>query len=327
MTVGQVVGVLGPVDPEGDAWGPVDAHEHLIIAGGSVPERFPDIRLDDVERAAQELDDVRAAGGRVLVEATPIGLGRRPLVLQRLAGESGITLIATTGFHKEAYYPADHWVRKAGVDRLAEYVVADLTEGIDANDLAAPWPEPTSVRAGLIKLATELHHMTELQGGMFEAVAGAHAATGAPLTTHCEHGTYGLQQISELDRLGVPADAVSVGHVDKNPDIGYLRELAATGAFLIFSNPGRTKYGPDSLWLNLLDALAGDGYLDQVLVGGDMAPRSMWRAYGGGPGIGWLFSGYLARLRRQLGDTVADAITIQNPRRALTWRTPTGGLP
>jgi phosphotriesterase-related protein len=320
VTVGRVVGVLGAVDPHGDAWGPVDAHEHLIIAGGNVPERFPGIRLDDVELAARELGDVRAAGGRVIVEATPIGLGRRPHALRHLAERSGLTVVATTGFHKEAYYPADHWVRKADAERLAGYVVADLTEGIDANDLAAPWPEPTDVRAGLIKLATEQHHLTTLQERMFEAGAAAHAATGAPITTHCEHGTFGVDQVRELDRLGIPADAISVGHVDKNPDIGYLRAVAATGAFLIFSNPGRTKYGPDSLWLDLLNRLAGDGHLDQLLVGGDMAPRSMWRAYDGGPGIGWLFSGFFTRLRHELGDAVADAITIDNPRRALTWR-------
>lgn len=320
MTAGRIVTVLGALDGHDDRWGPVDAHEHLVMAGGNVPERFPDIRLDDVDRAASELDDVRAAGGRVIVEATPIGLGRRPRAMRELAERSGLTIIATTGFHKEAYYPADHWVRKADVDRLSGYVIADLIRGIDANDLAAPWPEPTDVRAGLVKLATEQHHMTTLQGRMFEAAAAAHEATGAPLTTHCEHGTHGVEQVAALNRLGVPADAVSVGHVDKNPDPGYLAELAATGAFLLFSNPGRTKYGPDSLWLELLDGLAIQGHLHQLLVGGDMAPRSMWRAYGGGPGIGWLFSGFYARVRRELGDEAADAITVDNPRRALTWR-------
>lgn len=319
---GQVIGVLGPVDPGGPSWGPTDAHEHLVIAGGNVPERHPDIVLDDVDAAATELDDVAAAGGRVVVEATPIGLGRRPLVLADLARRSGLVIVAATGFHKEAYYPRDHWVRAAGIDRLTGIVVSDLHDGIDGRDHAAPWRESTTVRAGVIKVATELHHITALQRDMFAAAAAAHRTTGAPLTTHCEHGTFGVQQVAILGDLGVPADAVSVGHVDKNPDPGYLRDIAGTGAFCVFSNPGRVRYGPDARWIALIAGLFDAGLGGHVLVGGDMAPRSMWRAHGGGPGIGWLFSGFLARLRAELGDEVSTAVAVDNPRRALAWRSP-----
>lgn len=322
--VGQVVAVLGPVDPTGPLWGPTDAHEHLMIAGGNVPERFPDILLDDVDAAARELDDVVAAGGRVVVEATPIGLGRRPRALADLARRTGVVIVAATGFHKDAYYPRDHWVRAAGIDRLTEHVVADLRDGIDGRDHAAPWREPTPVRAGVIKVATELHHITSLQRDMFAAAAAAHLVTGAPLTTHCEHGTHGIQQLEVLTGLGVATDAVSVGHVDKQPDPGYLRDVASAGAFCVFTNPGRIKYGPDSLWIELIAGLFEQGLGSQVLVGGDMAPRAMWRAHGGGPGIGWLFAGFLRRLRTQLGDAVADAVSVDNPGRALAWRPPSG---
>lgn len=318
---GVVVGVLGVVDPEGPLWGPTDAHEHLMMAGGNIPEHFGEILLDDIEAADAELDDVVRAGGRVIVEATPIGLGRRPLALAELARRSGLVIVAATGFHKEEYYPADHWVRRAGVERLSGYVFADLTTGIDAGDYAAPWPEPTDVHAGVIKVATQQHAMTALQRQMFEAAAQAHLRTGAPITTHCEHGTFGLEQVAYLQNLGVAPDAVSVGHVDKNPDRSYLRAIAETGAFCVFSNPGRTKYGPDSLWIDLIADLAAHDLAGQVLVGGDMAPRSMWRAHGGGPGMGWLFDGFLARVRTDLGAPIADAVAIANPRRALRWRT------
>lgn len=322
VMAGHVLSVLGPVDPAGEDWGPVDAHEHLMMAGGAVPERFPDLLLDDVDAADAELADVAVEGGRVVVEATPIGLGRRPEALAELARRSGLVVVATTGFHKEAYYPADHWVRHATVEQLTEHVSADLGEGIDRRDYAAPWVERTAVRAGLIKVATELHHMSRLQERLFAAAAAAHARTGAPLTTHCEHGTYGLGQVEALGGLGVPANAITVGHVDKNPDPVYLADIAATGAACLLSNPGRVKYGPDARWIALVAGLVEAGHRDRILVGGDMAPRSMWRAHGGGPGMGWLFSGFLERLRRELGDDVWRAVAIDNPARFLTWRSP-----
>jgi phosphotriesterase-related protein len=277
--------------------------------------------LDDPERITAELNDVRAAGGRVLVEATPIGLGRRPELLHQLARDSGLVIVATSGFHKEAYYPVDHWVRKATTEQMVDLVLTDVRDGMDGTDFATPWRAPTEIRAGMMKVATELHHMTALQRRMFTAVAQVHMLTGAPITTHCEAGTLGLEQVACLTDMGVAARSISVGHVDKNPDLGYLRAIAETGAFLVFSNPGRVKYGPDDLWLTLMGRLAEDGHLRQLLVGGDMAPRSMWRSYGGGPGIGWLFSGFYARLRDGLGDDLADAVTIDNPRRALAVTT------
>lgn len=296
--------------------------------GGLIPEKFPDIHLPDVEAAVREVGDVAAAGGRVLIEATPIGLGRRPRELAEVARRTGVVIVAATGFHKGAYYPRSHWLRSAGTDRLRDLMVADLTEGIDAADHAAPWVERTDVRAGIIKVATEQHAIRDWQRRVFAAAAEAHLATGAPITTHAEAGTFGIEQVELLADHRVPPAAISIGHVDKNPDPGYHAELAATGAFLVFTNPGRTKYGPDSLWLDLLARLVEAGHTGRLLVGGDMAPRAMWRAYGGGPGIGWLFSGFLARLRRELGGEVAEAIAVRNPAAAFAWRLPElGGGP
>lgn len=318
--MGTVIGVLGPVDTDGPDWGPVDAHAHLLLDGGLIPDKFPDIHLHDVEACARELDDVIRAGGRVVIDATPIGLGRRPAELADLARRTGLVIVAATGFHKQAYYPKRSWVATAGVQRLTDLMLADLREGIDALDYGAPWVERTGVRAGVIKVAGERQRLSAREQAIFEAAAAAHAATGAPVTTHLEAGTFGLEQLELLRALGVAPQAVSLAHAEKNPDPGYHRELAASGAYVVFTSPGRIAYGPDSALLDQIGALVTAGLTDRVLVGGDMALRSLWRALGGGPGLGWLFSGFLARLRRELGDEVANAITIHNPARAYAWQ-------
>jgi predicted metal-dependent phosphotriesterase family hydrolase len=320
--VSRVVSVLGPVDTSGDGWGPVDAHQHLFITGGVALERFPEIRLDDREACVRELKDVARAGGRVVIEATPIGLGRQPEWLAEASRRSGVTIVATTGFHRAAYYLHDHWVHQAGAERIAEAIVADLTEGIDAFDYAAPWIERTEVRAGLIKVGTEHHAITSTQERITEGVGIAHQRTGAPVTAHLEAGTFGVELLERLRVAGVPPDAISLAHVDQNPDPPYLRELAGAGAFLVFTTVGRPKYGPDSGVVALLADLAEAGYLDRLLVGGDMARRAMWRAYGGGPGLAWIFRSFHERLRKELGPEAVEAIRVTNPARAYGWREP-----
>jgi phosphotriesterase-related protein len=157
---------------------------------------------------------------------------------------------------------------------------------------------------------------------VIEATGVAYAATGAPVQVHLEAGTFGVEVLERLGAVGVPARSVALVHVDRNADPPYLRELAAAGAFVLFTTMGRVKYGPDSLVLSLIADLVDAGFGDRLLVGGDMARRDMWRSHGGGPGLAWIFSGFHARLRHQLGDEVADAITLTNPARHLAWKEP-----
>lgn len=102
----------------------------------------------------------------------------------------------------------------------------------------------TAVRTGVISIATEQHAMSRSQRDVFEARdRRPHAAIGVPIAIHLEGGTFGLEQLELLGSLGVQPAAVSLAHVEKNADAGYHRELAATGAYLVFTSPGRIKTG------------------------------------------------------------------------------------
>ena len=99
----------------------------------------------------------------------------------------------------------------------------------------------------------------------------------------------GLALVELLGSLGVPPDAVILAHLDRNPDVGEHAETAAAGAWLQLDGPGRTKYWPDSTILALIAGLAERGHADRLLLGGDTGRRSMMRAYGGGPGLDYVF--------------------------------------
>jgi 5-phospho-D-xylono-1,4-lactonase len=277
--------------------GPCDAHEHLFL----VTPAQPGDEFDDVDRATEEAATLVAAGGRALVDWTPLGLGRDLDGLRAVAEATGLHIVAATGLHRDAHYAADDPVRSEGHDALADRFVADLE------------------RCGIVKVGASYHHLTPFEARAFAAAAEAHTRTGAPVCVHTEHGTMGLAIVERLRELGVPPASVVLAHLDRNPDAGEHTETAATGAWLQLDGPGRTKYWPDSTILALIAELAERGHADRLLLGGDTGRRSMMRAYGGGPGLDYLFARFKPRLELELGRDLSERIFVENPARAFAF--------
>jgi phosphotriesterase-related protein len=129
----------------------------------------------------------------------------------------------------------------------------------------------------------------------------------------------GLALVERLASLGVPPASVVLAHVDRNPDAGEHAETASTGATLQLDGPGRAKYWPDSTILQLIADLAERGHAERLLLGGDVGRRGMLRAYGGGPGLDYVFARFKPRLERELGTALAEQIFVTNPARAFAW--------
>jgi 5-phospho-D-xylono-1,4-lactonase len=283
--------------------GACDAHEHLFLA---TPLQ-PGDELDDVASAIEEARSLVAAGAAALVEWTPLGLGRNLEGLVAVSQSTGLHVVAATGLHRDAHYGDDSPFRTMDIDALGERFVADLAD------------------CGVIKLAASYHHLTPFEQRAFAAGAAAHEQTGAPVCVHTEVGTMGLRIVERLRSLGVPPESVVLAHLDRNPDAGEHADTAAAGAWLQLDGPGRTKYWPDSTILKLIDDLAERGHADRILVGGDTGRRSMMRAYGGGPGLDYVFARFKPRLERELGGELAEQIFVANPARAFAFEPPVNG--
>jgi 5-phospho-D-xylono-1,4-lactonase len=277
--------------------GACDAHEHLFL----VTPAQPGDEYDDVSKAIEEARALAAAGARALVDWTPIGLGRDLDGLQAVSEAADLHVVAATGLHRDVHYAADDPLRSESKDGLAERFAADLE------------------RCGMIKVGASYHVITPFGAEAFAAAAGAHARVGAPICVHTEHGTMGLAIVERLGALGVPPQSVILAHLDRNPDPGEHAETAATGAWLQLDGPGRAKYWPDSTILALIADLAERGHADRLLVGGDTGRRSMFRAYGGGPGLDYTFARFKPRLERELGQELSDRIFVANPARAFAF--------
>lgn len=295
-----VTGDIAPAD-----LGPCDAHEHLFL---ETPLQ-PDDTFLDVQAAIAEATTLVDAGGRSLVDWTPLGLGRSAQGLVAVSDATGLHIVAATGLHRDAHYRPEDPFRQASSESLAQTFTAEIHTGLDG----------TTARAGVIKVGASYHQVTPFEQTVFDAAAQAHAATAAPVCVHTQHGTMGLLLVERLLGLGVPAQCIVLAHLDRNPDSGEHAETAATGAWLQFDGPGRTKYHPDSTILALIADLADRGYADQLLLGGDTGRRSMMRAYGGGPGLDYVFARFKPRLERELGRELSDRLFVSNPMQAFAF--------
>ena len=313
LDLGQphVMTVLGPVDPA--ALGFALHHEHvycptdLALINGDA-----DLRLDDPSNAVDELEFLFAAGGRAVVDMSPADLGRDARIMLEIAQHVPVHLIVVTGHHKHQF--AAPYASEDSIEVITARNVREVTDGIDG----------TGVRAGAIKAGTSLDAMSEVEERVLRAAARSHLLTGAPISTHTERGTMALEQLRVLTDEGVDPRRVILGHLDFQLDnVAYLREVAATGAFISFDQWSKTKYATDVARACALYELAAAGHLDQLLISGDFARKSYHVSYGGSPGFAY-FCDHVPLILMEAGFDAPSVrrIFVENPARALTTQRP-----
>ena len=141
-------------------------------------------------------------------------------------------------------------MRARSTEQLADWFLADLTEGVDG----------TSVRAGVIKLASD-ERVEPYAAMVLEAAARVSNQTGAPIITHTAAAyRTGEAQADLLESFGVDPTRVTIGHSDDSDDIGYLTGLAARGY----------RIGMDRLPNGALPNYGGQGIEDRM----DMIARA-----------------------------------------------------
>jgi predicted metal-dependent phosphotriesterase family hydrolase len=309
MTEAVVVTVLGPIAP--GQLGVTDAHDHLFLRSPALPGQD----FDDTGRAIEEVDDAKRGGLQAIVEVTPIGLGRRPDRMRSVSEATGVHVVAATGYHRDAHYPQDHWVRGAPVELLAKRILTDLKEGMHPEDWLSEAPLDPA-RAGIIKAGASYQHISPLEERRLVAAAIGHRETGAAILVHSEIGTCAHDIVDLLVGEGVSPNRIILAHLDRNPDLDLHAEVAARGVMLEYDTPGRIKYRPDSQLLDLIAGMVEAGHADQMLLGLDLGQRDYFRAYGGGPGLTYLMDVFVPRLRKQIGDKAVQSILVANAARA-----------
>jgi phosphotriesterase-related protein len=288
-------------------------HEHVLCSPPpEVADR--DLEMDSEAAAIQELTWFKQAGGRALVDMTPADYGRNAAGLRRVSEATGIHLVCVTGHHKEVFSAA--WVQDKTIDQLADRFARDVTDGVDGMPNTAG-----TIKAGAIKAASSLNQITPNEEKIFRAAARAHHLTSAPITTHTEAGTMGLEQVELLRSEGVAPQHIIIGHVDRKLDWDYHVQMARTGVFLSYDQISKEKYVPDSERVEFILRLVKEGYGRQIVLGGDLGRKSYWPSYGtgGGPGLTYILWRFVPWLRSEgLSESAIQDLLVHNPARALS---------
>ena len=312
--MGDVITVLGPIPSA--KLGVTDAHDHLFLRSHALAGQ----EFDDVDRAKEEVASGKGSGLQAIVEVTPIGLGRHPAGLRSVAEATGVHIVAATGYHRDAHYPEDHWVREASVELLCERILTDTQKGMHPEDWLSDAPLDPA-RAGVIKAGASYQRISRLEERRLVAAAMGSRETGAPILVHTEIGTCAHDIVDLLTREGVRPNRIILAHLDRNPDLELHASVAERGVYLEYDTPGRIKYRPDSQLLDLLDGMIEAGHAASIMLGLDLGQRDYFRAYGGGPGLTYLMETFVPRLRKRVGPTVVEKILVANPAEAFAWLT------
>ena len=314
----------GDVAPE--TLGVTYAHDHLFCVPPLWKEKgLSDFLIDDVEASIKDVELFTAAGGRAVYDATAIDYGRDPRALKTIADRTGIAIIATAGFNKAVMWPGQMpgqgctfaaWIDARSRAAIRDHVVREVTHGLDGTDL----------RGGVVKFGTGYNTIGAAEDKVMRAVLDAHKETGAPLHSHTEMGTLILEQLAIVKQEGVDPARLTIAHVDRNPDPWVHAKAAQSGAFLCFDGISRIKYHPESVLIDGILRLVRRGHERQILIGGDIARRTMYRNYGeGGLGLGYILESWVPRFVEEAGEAGFDGaglihtFMVENPQRAFAF--------
>lgn len=278
-------------------------HEHLYFDLGFALDD-EDLVLRDVTLVAHSLAEAASVGLALVVDATTVDQGRNAWALREIATRSGVDVVATTGAYRDLTM-APHLAERSP-EEWAARMVAELTEGIEGSD----------IRAGAIgEIGTEAEGFTPSERHNFVGAALAQQQTGVAILTHTPAGRYGVEQAELLIAHGADPARICIGHVDCHVDLDYYAELIDLGVWLGFDRAGVISYTSDGERWAALRALAEHGWLDRVVISGDVARPSRFKD--GSGAYRYAFTTFWEAIDGALGDDAYRLVYRDNPRRLL----------
>jgi 5-phospho-D-xylono-1,4-lactonase len=233
--------------------------------------------------------------------------------------------VHVSGAHHQGHYGSTHWLLEADEDGLVNRFLADVRDGLPAEDVPsrgdpAVGPGRDPVRAGMLKVGIGYWRISPFERRVLAAVTEAARLSGVSVMVHLEHGSATWEVLDILTKGGFTADRVVLAHIDRNLDPGLHAELTLAGAYLGYDGMARHREAPDSAIIDCLERVVAAGDASRLVLGGDVARRTRYLAYGGMPGLEYLPRRFLPRLRDRLGSDLVDRLMIDNPARLLTLR-------
>jgi phosphotriesterase-related protein len=313
---GTVETVRGPVDL--DRLGPALMHEHVFVLDPEALQNYGHVWggepiWDEETRVADaiaKLTRLREGGIHTIVDPTAIGLGRHIPRIQRINAEVDLNIVVCTGVY--AFLELRGFLGYRTDDQVVELFVREIREGID----------DTGVKAAFLKCAVELHGVVGDLPRILRLIAAAAVETGVPVMVHTNaRARTGLAALDALTRAGVDPTRIVIAHAGDSNDLGYLRELAGSGASLGCDRFSIEHFNPDERRIETLTALVAEGLTDRIHLGHDAACFYDFMAHN--PPFAHEHPDYLhistrivpALLANGVTEQQIDTMLVENPRR------------
>jgi len=286
--------------------GAILPHEHIFVdlRAGEPPGYAQAEPADVLLLMGPELERARAAGIGAIVDATPVGVGRRVDLVRAVSEAMGYPILVPTGIYREPWVPA--WAHQASEESLRDWMLRELTEGIESSGVRAAW----------IKLSAGDNGLTPVESRILRAAARAAAQTNAVIGSHTVRGHVVQEQLAILEDAGYTSSRFIWIHAQNEPDLDLHITLARRGVWIEYDGLGSAP--SDQQYLVLIRRMLDAGLGDQVLLSHDRGWYDPAQPGGGAPRpFTYLSETFLPLLRGAgIDERTIMQLTRDNPFRA-----------
>ena len=283
------------------------SHEHLIIDLRDV-RKDNESYISDVNVVCEELTTIKKLGVKSIIELTTIDMHRDVKKLQEISNRMDIHIVCATGYYLQEYHSKR--LLEAPIQDICEVFRKELTVGIDE----------CGIKAGIIgEVATGYDGMRENEKKVLIAAARISKELGCAVSTHCDHGRYGDEQVPILLAEGMNPDNLIIGHMDLLLDLDYHVAMLKQGVNIAFDTVSKTSYQSDEDRAKQLKQLIDLGYEDHIVVSQDVSRKSYLLSEGG---LGYTpVMDYFIDLLKYEGvsESQLEKLLINNPARILDF--------
>jgi phosphotriesterase-related protein len=299
----QCITTLGP--KSASDLGMILPHEHIFVdlrTGNPFGFAHAD-PADVIALMSPELDRASQLGVTLLVECTPLGVGRRADILKVVSEAAQFPLMVPTGIYREPWIP--DWVHRASEDELYDWMLVELQDEI----------EGSGVQAGWIKLSANDEEMTVCETKILRAAARAGVATRATIGSHTIQGRVVREQLDVLEQVGYTADHFIWIHAQAEPNFDLNLEMARRGAWIEYDWIGNSDAFDDDFYIRRIQSLLDVGLGHRVLISHDRGWYDPARPNGGvAQPFTYITEHFIPKLLAAGVDkTTIDQLTCTNP--------------
>ena len=239
--------------------GTVLMHEHVSCSSLSFERAFGKGWLDKTRLeslASEAIKQVRENDRLgLMVDGTPIDLGRDAILLKTISELSGVKIVASTGF----YYLESIEAMNNSPEELADFLIDECENGI----------LDTDIKPGILKCATGENGITKDNKTKLSAVGIVQNKTGLPLYVHSDHREDIVeQQLKILLESGANAEKIIIGHCAIRPDAEYLVKILDRGCYICMDQCHCDIQRLPKIASALVD-LCNKGYTEKILLSND----------------------------------------------------------